>query len=151
MLIELLWAIGQGVYKLSLGRMGVSELASYTILETILNLFSAISIGFGNASGLVLGQTIGQKNYVKAYQQASLFIKLNFILVIPIGLFLIVMSPVLQLWFQLSAKTSYYLTLGLIIYGFSLSLKSYNFLMTTGILRSGGDSKFVSIVSDLNW
>ena len=29
--------------------------------------------------------------------------------------------------------------------------RSYNFLMTTGILRSGGDGKFVSVISALSF
>lgn len=151
MLIEILWAIGQGVYKLIFGRMGVPELAAYTVLETLLNLFSAVAIGFGNAAGVLMGYKLGIPDFPKAKAYASYFIRINFILILPLSLLLFYVGTYLPSLFNMKAQEAVLLRNGLYICAFFLSLKSYNFLMTTGIFRVGGDGKFVSIISAISF
>lgn len=151
MLIEMLWAIGQGVYKLIFGRMGVSELAAYTVLETLLNLFSAAAIGFSNAAGVLMGYKLGIPDLPKARAFANYFIKTNFILLLPLSLLLFCSGNYLSKLFNMQEQEALLLRNGLYVCAFFLSLKSYNFLMTTGIFRVGGDGKFVSFVSAISF
>lgn len=151
MLIELLWAIGQGVYKLIFGRMGVPQLAAYTVLETLINLFSAAAIGFANAAGVLMGYKLGVPDLPKARAYASYFIRTNFIFTLPISLILFCIAGYLPSLFSMNPQESIILRNGLYVCAVFLSLKSYNFLMTTGIFRVGGDGRYASIVSAISF
>ncbi|MGL4525242.1 MAG: MATE family efflux transporter [Spirochaetia bacterium] len=150
-LIELLWAVGQGVYKIVFARMGISPLAAYTVLETLINFFSAGVIGFSNAAGVLMGYKLGVPDVPLARKYASYFIRTNFILAIPLSILLALSSFFLPDLFRMGPKETIFLKQGLYICAFFLSFKSYNFLMSTGIMRVAGDGKFVSVASSFSF
>ncbi|NIZ40138.1 MATE family efflux transporter [Entomospira entomophila] len=145
--MELLWVIGQSFYKFSYAYLGVDSLAAYTVYENIINLFNAGFIGLGNTAAILIGQEIGRKRIPQAVALARNFIKTNFLLLIPTGLFLIYISPAIVSLFAMNHVASHYLHITIIAAGSSLSFKSLNFLLMTGILRSGGDARFIAIIT----
>ncbi|NIZ47352.1 MATE family efflux transporter [Entomospira nematocerorum] len=145
--MELLWVIGQSFYKFSYAHLGVDSLAAYTVYENIMNLFNAGFIGLGNTAAILIGQEIGRKQIPQAINLARNFIKTNFLLFIPTGLFLIYISPAIVKLFAMNSTASHYLHIAIIVAGSSLSFKSLNFLLMTGILRSGGDARFIAITT----
>jgi putative MATE family efflux protein len=143
--MELLWVTGQFIYKISFAYFGSNALAAYTVYENIVNLFNVGFIGLGNTAAILIGQQIGSGDIDKAKLFARNFIKLNFIIFIPVGILLLYLSPMLVQLFILTGYAADYLKVALILAGILLSLKSLNFLLMVGILRAGGDARFIAI------
>lgn len=144
-IMELLWVLGQSFYKISYAHLGISELAAYTAFENIVNLFNAGFIGLGNTAAIVIGQEIGKNNMLNTKVYSLNFIKLNFLFFIPMGFILIYLTPLLTKIFSTEKTIANYLYIALIMTGSTLSLKSFNFLLMTGILRTGGDARFIAV------
>ncbi|MDR0886580.1 MAG: MATE family efflux transporter, partial [Clostridiales Family XIII bacterium] len=61
-------------------------------------------------------------------------------------LIILLASKGIVMLFQFSAHTSHMTVLILVVYAFMLWLKSYNSCIITGVLRSGGDTKYAMTI-----
>ncbi len=143
---ETSWSMGIFAFFLVYSYMGPQELAAMSLLSPIESIFIDIFIGFGIAASILLGQHLGRSEFEQAWQLAR-YILTRFTtaaLIIALG-FLFCGAWVVELFTSISPEIRQ-LMLGVwIIYCIAIPIKTFNMIAVIGVLRAGGDNKFVLI------
>ena len=143
---DLLWTLGGSIYFFVYGRIGTNEITAINVASPIEVVSIAIFIGLSEACVIILGKQIGQKEEKKAYTSAIKIISTGLILSIFIGLSMIIISDSFISLYNISDVIKHYTKLIIIIMGCSLIIKVFN-LISSGILRSGGDTKILFFIN----
>lgn len=141
-LIDVIWALSQVAYRLVYARLGTEQTAAAGAYDSSFNLFSVLFIAFGNAAAIIIGQAMGQRRFDLAEAYSKRFLKLNFIVCVPLGLILAFQARNLAALFNLSGVSAGYFIAMVKAAGVCFSFKGLNHLLIIGILRAGGDVRF---------
>jgi len=147
LLNEVLWSIGMTLYKMAYGCLGVDALAVVNIVEGIYQLAFVAGLGIANASAVILGQTLGVGDEVKAKTYCRRSLILSFILGIAETAIMIAASAFAPLFFNVSDEVRHMTTLTIIACSLIMPLKNSNTTSIVGVFRSGGDTMF-SLLSE---
>lgn len=138
------WAGGTYIYFIIYGRIGSHELAIMTMLEPLQSLMISFFTGLATGSGILLGHSLGQENFDVVWKEAKVIVVIG--LIMGVIIFTIMFfSRDLYLGFFTSLPIDTIL-MAKDVYGFLLIrilFMSVNIVVIVGILRSGGDTKFV--------
>jgi putative MATE family efflux protein len=147
---DILWGIGGSVQVAILGRLGTEVLAANTIAANLFQFFSVMVYGIANASGIIIGRTVGAGNYhqVKIYSRMLQLIFLGFGVLTGLLIFF-TKDFVLAAGFpNISAEAHVYALQFLIVFSITIVGTSYQMSVLTGIVRAGGATSFV-LINDL--
>jgi len=127
--------------------MGTSELASMSLLESLEGLFIQFFLGLGTASSVLLGNDLGAGRKEEAYEKSKAFLILVPFLGLVAGtLMTMCASPLLALYENLDAETRRMSIELFMIMGAALFIKIFNMMSMFGILRSGGDTRYMMFI-----
>ena len=137
------WSLGMTAYSLVYAHIGTDAIAAVMITNTVNSLFMVVGFGLGNASSVMLGNTLGAGDIPRAIDYNKKFLTLSILLGIVIcGLINLTAPLIVQSLYQLTPD-SYALTLKTLrILAFFMSFKFYNTIVIIGTLRSGGDTLY---------
>ncbi|MDR3086083.1 MAG: MATE family efflux transporter, partial [Christensenellaceae bacterium] len=139
------WGLAMGVQTAILGRMGSSAIAANSIQGTIFSILTVLSYGGASAASVTTGKIIGRgdggklREYVRSMQ--LLFLLLG---CLACGLLLGCKDLILQ-FYQVTPETYALAGQFLNVVAFTSIGTSYQVACLTGIVRGGGDTKFVLI------
>ncbi|MDM0797498.1 MATE family efflux transporter [Clostridium perfringens] len=145
---ELLWAIGASMISVIVGRMGTEVVAANSINGVAHQFVTVFIFGMSNATAVIIGNTIGEGKKEKAKEYAYSIGILSVVMGCISGLMILLIKPFVVNFYNVSYSTKLIameimtVTSGIIVFQ---SLAS-NFMM--GVLRGGGDAKFV-LINDL--
>ncbi|MBO3387857.1 MATE family efflux transporter [Clostridium perfringens] len=145
---ELLWAIGASMISVIVGRMGTEVVAANSINGVAHQFVTVFIFGMSNATAVIIGNTIGEGKKEKAKEYAYSIGVFSVVMGCISGLMILLIKPFVVNFYNVSYSTKLIameimtVTSGIIIFQ---SLAS-NFMM--GVLRGGGDAKFV-LINDL--
>lgn len=145
---ELLWAIGASMISVIVGRMGTEVVAANSINGVAHQFVTVIIFGMSNATAVIIGNTIGEGKKEKAKEYAYSIGIFSVVMGCISGLMILLIKPFVVNFYNVSYSTKLIameimtVTSGIIVFQ---SLAS-NFMM--GVLRGGGDAKFV-LINDL--
>lgn len=149
---EFLWVLGETAYNIIYGRIGTSEYAAVTITSPIQGLTIGMLSGLAAATGVILGNALGASEYDKACKYSKKIIKLGAAFSVILGILIILFSRFYVLAYKVSPETSTYTEYLLLAFAFFLWVKVSNMIISSGILSSGGDSKFIfAMESSTTW
>lgn len=142
---ELLWSCGTALLSVIIGRIGTQFTAAYSIYNVISQLACVMSQGLAAAAAVMVGNAIGAKregamdDIVKYLQHASY--------VVGVFAFLLVFAlrPFMPYIYDISNTALEYLMQILWIGAIMEAFRPMAFVNMVGILRGGGDAKFVLI------
>jgi len=136
-----------GVFKATIiGRLGVSMVAANSITEVVLSLGSIFTTGLANAACIVIGKTIGERDYVKTRRYSNKIQILFVIVGVLMSSLVFLTRSIFVSFYNIEAATKA-LTVQLIAIGaITLIGTSYHAACFVGINRGGGDSRFVFMV-----
>lgn len=139
---ETIWALGINCYAMIYARISTEAVATVNVVMSIERLVFVGFIGLANATGVIIGNKIGEGDEALATEYGFRFgkmsIKLGIILAI---LMAMITLPVLKVY-DLKPETYSMAKKTLFILCIILPLKSFNCTTIVGILRGGGDTKF---------
>ena len=140
---ELMWGIGTSITAVVIGRMGTNFVAANSIYTVLNQLVSVMIFGVGNAALTVVGNTIGAGEYEKAKQRSVTLLTLSVGLGIFSAAVTLLLGPVVISFYDFSEATIE-IARGITRVG-ALIVFFQSLAMTgmVGILRAGGDAKFV--------
>lgn len=148
LLSNAVWGFAMSVQTAILGHMGAEVIAANSIATTVFQVISVISYGSASASSVLIGKTIGEgdkqkvKNYAVTMQM--LFLIIGFVT----GGALYLSKDVIINFYDITEQ-AHTLTLTFItILSVTVVGTSYQMAALTGIVRGGGDTKFV-LINDL--
>ena len=138
-----LLALGNNAVAIIMGHIGPSFVAANSVTVVVQQLSSVLTTGISNASGIITGHTMGEGDYDKAQRQGYTFLFLGFLIGCAAALVILILrSPIIN-YYDVSpeAKAIAYDLMDAII--FIVIFQSMNSILTKGVLRAGGDTKFL--------
>jgi putative MATE family efflux protein len=139
------WALAITAYKKAYALSGTDTVAAFAAVDSFYQIFFVLFIGLGSAAGIIMGASIGRHDLERTHLLAKVFLRLNFIFAIPIGLIMMALAPFVAGWYDFDGQTARYIHQATLICGLFLSFRSLEFFLTVGILRAGGDTNFYLI------
>ena len=142
---ELFWGLGASMISVVVGRMGTEVVAANSI-NTVANQFVTVFIfGLGSATSVIIGNTIGEGNYEKAKEYASTITILSLFMGIVSGLIIFLIRPYVVGLYNVSEVTKAIAMEIMSVTAIIVVFQSVAINTMMGVLRGGGDNKFVLI------
>jgi len=144
-----LWGASNALQTVILGHMTANAIAANSMASTLYLTLKVGSVGAASAASIIIGKAIGADSGMKTIKQYTRTLQALFLSIgacISVGLFFL-RGPVLDLY-NVSAETralANSFLLVLCVTGFGMS---YQMPCLTGIIRGGGDTRFV-LINDL--
>lgn len=149
LLNDVAWGLASSMYSLIIGQFLGSDMVAANSLATVVRTFGTIlCFGVGNATGIYLGQLFGQNKMEEAERDAKRLIKLTVITGLIGGVIILIISPFVLHFADLTETAHHYLTYMLLINSYYVLGCGLNTTLIVGVFRAGGDSKF-GFVCDL--
>lgn len=146
---DLILALGLNMVSVIMGRMGSDMVAANSISAVVLQFTNVFLMGVSNASGVITGNTIGKGDYESAYKRAVTFLAMAIILGGCSGVVIFSLKYIVIDFYNISDYTksiAYQLMNSTSVLVVFMSVAT---LLTKGVLRAGGDTKFLMIADVL--
>lgn len=143
---ESLWGLGVTMYAAAFARISVTAYAAVQASLAINDLFQTAAMGVGDASLILLGQKLGENKLDEARVYANKFIRAGLVVGVTVGLLLILVGRQVVGLFDFTPEGEHYTYNILTIFGIFLPVELLNMIIVTGVLRSGGDTRFAMVV-----
>jgi len=147
-----LWGIANVMQTVILGHMDDSAIAAQSISNTMFLLLKVTAVGASSAASVIIGKTVGSgsmdtvKEYARTLQ--LLFVGVGVLLA---GLMLVIRVPLLSVYAPKITPETYRLANAyMLIQSAVLLFMSYQMPTNTGIIRGGGDTKFVLVIDTIS-
>ncbi len=139
---DLVWSLGFSTYSIILGHLGTDAVAANSIVSVVRNLGCVMCYGIGAASGIIVGQILGEGDRERAIRTGRIMLRLSIITGVIGGLLVLAITPFALRTAALSETALDYLQFMLLINTYYISGTAVNNCLIGGIFRAGGDSKF---------
>jgi putative MATE family efflux protein len=149
LLNEVLWAIGISIHAIILGHISAEVVAANSIAFVVYQFTTSIILGIANASAVMIGKVIGQKDieltcqYARRLRRVYLWVGLSCT-----AFMLLVRLPVLSLY-NIQASTRLLAGHLIIVYSVIIFFMSYACCLLMGIFRGSGDTRF-ALITDIS-
>jgi len=143
-----LLGLGTTVMNMVLGRMGAAVVAANAICQVVDRLFTVVVSGVANASSIVTGNTIGRGDKDMAMKQGQTFYLLSILIGIFSGTMIFLFGSLTIKMYNLDAQTVVIAEQMMVAYALITFFHAMQSIMTKGVLRGGGDTKFL-LVADV--
>lgn len=143
---ETLFGFGSTLFIKAFGQLGANSMEAYYVGNQINNMFQFIVYGYGSAVSILLGSTLGQGKIEEAKRECDYFVGLSFFLAFILVGVMFIFTNLMVALFQL--KDPFVLTTAtwiVRVFSIKVSMRLFNFMIFS-IIRSGGDSKIISIL-----
>jgi putative MATE family efflux protein len=137
------WGAAMGAQTAILGHMGEASIAANSIATTIFQVVTVITYASASATAVVIGKTIGEghidkiKAYAKTLQLLYVFIGIG------TGIVLFLTKDWVIGFYSISEEAKVLAVQFMTILSITVCGTAYQMPALTGIVRSGGDTKFV--------
>ena len=138
-----LLGLGNTSISIVMGRMGAAVVAANSVCQVIDRVFTVVIQGISNASSIVIGNTIGAGRKEEAMEQGQTFYLLSVIFGLVNGALVLLIGPFTLRFYNLQADTVIIAEQMMAAYGFITIFANIQSVMTKGVLRGGGDTKFL--------
>jgi len=141
---EALWSAGIFAFFIVYSYMGPNELAAMSLLSPIENMLVDVFIGFGVATGILLGQHLGRNEFDEAWALNQYVLTRFPLAALVFAFVMMLLSQFFIAQFSGISESVEDLLLGVwLIYCLALPIKTHNLIAVIGVLRSGGDNPYV--------
>lgn len=145
LLNEMFWSLGITMQAAILGHISYSAgdpVAANSIASMIQQLSTVVIFGISNASGVVIGKSIGEKRLEDAKRQADTFIAMGIVVGAIACAFILVMKNIVVGFYTVPDETKELARQLITVIAFVTFFSSMSSVEIVGILRGGGDTRF---------
>ncbi|TVZ37888.1 putative MATE family efflux protein [Alteromonadaceae bacterium 2753L.S.0a.02] len=147
---HIIWGVGNATYHVLTGFAGTDALAVMGVVVPIESLFFALFIGLANAATVMIGRALGGSRNSEAWQLYRFFDRLTLSLVLLFSAALFLLRPlIIRVFDNLDPATEVLLNDTLAIFSLLIWVKVLNMMRILGVLRAGGDNRFVLITDTI--
>lgn len=141
-----LLALGNNAVAMVIGHMNNPAFVAANAVTTVVQqLSSVLTQGTSNASGIITGHTMGKGEIEKAKKQGDAFLAMGAIIgVVASLIILIVKNPIIQ-FYEISDEAKAIANKLMYSIMIIMVFQSINSILTKGVLRAGGDTKFLMV------
>lgn len=146
---DALLAFGNSAVAMVMGRIGSSFVSANAITMVTQQLSTVFIQGISNASSIITGHTLGRGEVEKAQRQGFTFWGLGTVIgILAGGLIIAISEPVIGAY-NINAETQAIARQLMLAVGVIVIFQSMNSILTKGVLRGGGDTKFLMLADVL--
>lgn len=138
-----LLGLGGNIVSVVLGHMGAAVVSANAICQVLDRLFTVVIQGIANASSIVTGHTIGEGSREKAMQQGYTFYVMSIVFGVIAALMMLACGPLSIAMYHLNAETIRITEEMMAAYAVIVFFQCIQSVMTKGVLRGGGDTRFL--------
>ncbi len=142
---DILLALGNNAVAMVIGRLGVSFVSANAITVVLQQLSTVFIQGIANASAIITGHTLGRGEEETAQQQGLTFLYLGIIVGICGAVLVWLTSTPMISFYNLTSETQQITSQLIFAIGFIVIFQSANSILTKGVLRGGGDTRFLMV------
>ena len=144
-----LLAFGNSAVAIVMGHIGSSFVAANSITMVTQQLSTVFIQGMSNASAIITGHTLGDGQVKKAQEQGITFMALGTLIGLFAGLFVMATSDLIISLYNITPETKVIAQELMAAVAFILVFQASNSILTKGVLRGGGDTKFLMLADIL--
>ncbi|MCI8770586.1 MAG: MATE family efflux transporter [Lachnospiraceae bacterium] len=143
LLCEFMWSLGENIYTAIYGHIGTDACAAMTMTIPVQTLLIGALSGLSQAAGILIGKSLGAKQFEKAYQESKKLLKYGLVGSVILSVALIIASPFYVKIY--SVKPLLHKMTGNLLIAFAViaPVKVLNMILGGGIIRSGGKTDYV--------
>lgn len=138
-----LLALGNSAVAIVMGRIGAAFVAANAIVAIVQQLSTVFISGLSSASSVMIGNVLGEGDKQKAYEQGVTFFSLSTIVGLAAGGIIVLLGPTIVGYYNVVAETREIAIALMDAVGFIVIFQAISSVMTKGVLRGGGDTKFL--------
>jgi len=138
-------ALGNSMVAIIMGHISTEFVAANAIIATIVRLSTVFTQGLGQASSVMTGNTLGRGDKETAYTQGVTFVTLSFIVGVFAALVILVLSPFIIGMYNIDQATKDIAFQLMYAVSIMVIFQSSQSMLTKGVLRGGGDTKFLMV------
>jgi putative MATE family efflux protein len=142
---DALLAFGNNAVAMVIGRLGASFVSANAITLVLQQLSTVFIQGIANASAIITGHTLGQGDEEKAQLQGVTFLFLGLVIGILGAIIIWLSSQPMIGFYHLTEETQAITNQLMLAIGFIVIFQSANSILTKGVLRGGGDTRFLMV------
>lgn len=142
-------ALGMNVSSAIIGHLGASFVAANSITMVVWQLMSVLLMGIAGASSVIVGNTVGQKRYDDVQRYGVTFLAMSAIVGVISLVGLLLLRGVAADFYNVTAQTRSLVREIMMATAVVSALSSVNMMLTKGVLRAGGDTKFLMLADVL--
>ncbi len=139
---QIAWGVGFTMYSVIMGHLGTDAVAANSLANILKNLVVCLCVGLGSGGGIIVGNELGAGNLDTAKVYGRKLCHLAIVFGIISSIIMLMLSPVILKFANLSDNASHYLQWMIIMCSVYMVGKFINATTIGGIFCAGGDSKF---------
>ena len=143
LLSDFLLGFGGIMVSVVLGHMGAAVVAGNAVCQVVDRLATVVTQGVANAAAVITGQTVGAKEYDKAMEQGETFYFVSVIIGIIAATAVFFLGPLTFRVYNLEPETLVMAKQIMGSYAVIALFGAIQSVMTKGVLRGGGDTRFL--------
>lgn len=138
-----LLAVGNNAVSMVMGHIGHTFVAANSVTAVVQQLSTVLIQGVCHASGIITGNTLGEGDKSKAQQQAFFFLGTGVALGLVSAMLILIFKMPLINFYQVSDETRRIAMELMDAIAIIVVFQSINSILTKGVLRAGGDTRFL--------
>ena len=143
MLSDFLIGLGNSATSMILGHMSASFVAANSIVSMIVRLSTVMNAGFANSASIMTGNVLGEGDTEKAQKQGYTFLLLSVLLGVLAGFLILIFAPAIIGTYNITQETRKIAFELMYSVAVMVIFQATQYTLTKGILRGGGDTKFL--------
>lgn len=143
LICEFMWSAGENVYAAIYGNIGTDACAAMTMTGPVQGIMIGALSGLAQAAGILIGKSLGNKEYDRAYADSKMLMKYGFIGSLLLSVLLVFISRGYVMIYNVSEQVREICIQILMVFALVSPVKVCNMILGGGIIRSGGRTKYV--------
>ena len=144
-----LLGLGSSVISMVMGHMGPTFAAANSVTIVVVQLSTVLHFGMAGAAGVITGHTMGRGEFEKAEARGYAFVVIAFVVGMAAALGIALLRrPVLE-YYHVSGEAKKLAWSLMKVIPVFVVVQSVNGVLTKGVLRAGGDTRFLMVADIL--
>lgn len=143
---EFFWSLGENVYAAIYGHIGTQACAAMTLTSPVQVLMIGAMNGFAQAAGIMIGKSLGRSDYGRAYREARKLMLCGFCGSVILSVILVIAKGSYVQIYRAEETVKNITKEILLAFAVISPVKVQNMILGSGILRSGGRTKYVMYI-----
>lgn len=140
---DTLYGFGNSVVSMVMGRIGSQFVSANSITLVTQQLSTVFIQGTAQSASVVIGNSLGEGKADRAKKEANLFLKMGLWMgVLAGGIIILISGPVIRCY-NITEETILIAKQLMYSIGFIMIFRGMGSIMTKGVLRGGGDTRFL--------
>lgn len=143
LICEFFWSLGENVYASIYGHLGTLQCAAMALKSPLQMLMIGSLNGLSQAAGVLIGKTLGEEDYERAYCQSKKLMQYGFVCSFILSAILLLAGRYYVQIYQVEPEVRTVAVHILIAFALISPVKVQNMILGGGIIRSGGKTKYI--------